>query len=140
MTADQARDSMLTVFKAAWDLLGSPAGSFPAIYSDVPGSVPTTETVWARVTVRHAVSRTRSLSGGLGTQRYENTGTLWVQVFAPVGDGSSAGYAASQAVVNAYRDANTSVLYRNVTMTELGNEGAFERFDVKADFEYDDVR
>lgn len=140
MTADQARDIMLAVFKAAWDLLGSPAGSFPAVYSDVPGNVPTTETVWARVTVRHAVSRARSLSGSVGTKRYENTGILWVQVFGPIGDGSIAVYAASQAVVNAYRDAKTSVLFRNVTLVEVGSSGAFERVDVKADFEYDEVR
>lgn len=140
MTFNEANDAILAVFKAAWDALGDPAGSFPAFYSDVPGSAPATEITWARVTVRHATGRTRSLTGGLGTQRYENRGFVWVQVFAPVGDGSVAGRDASQAVVNAYRDAKISVLFRNVRMAEMGCEGAFERFDVKADFEYDDVR
>jgi hypothetical protein len=141
MTANEAVDAMLAVFKTAWGALGTPPGSFPALYPDVPGSPPTTETVWARVTVRHAAGRTRSLTGGLGTQRYVNTGFVWVQVFAPVGDGLVAGRDASQAIVNAYRDARISVLFRNVRgPLEQGCEGAFERFDVKAEFEYDDVR
>lgn len=135
MTADQARDTILGVFKAAWDVLG-----FPATYTDVPGSTPTTETTWARVTLRHVTGAQSSLIGGLGVKRYTNKGFVWVQVFSPIGDGSVASYAASQSVVNAFRAANTAVLFRDVVAIEAGTEGAFERIDVKAFFEYDDVR
>lgn len=135
VNATQAVDAMLAVFKDAWDALG-----YPATYSDVPAATPTGSAVWARALVQHATARTKSLTGALGTQRYVNKGTVWVQVFAPPGDGSVAGRDASQAVVDAYRDARISVLFRNVRMNELGKDGGFERFDVKADFEYDEVR
>lgn len=135
LTIEQARDVILAVFKAAWDGTG-----FPATYTDVQGSPPTTETTWARVTLRHTTGAQTSLTGGLGLKRYTNKGFVWVQIFSPIGDGSVAGYAASQVVVNAFRDADTAVLFRNVHMSEVGNDGAFERFDVKAQFEYDEVR
>lgn len=131
----QARDVILEVFKAAWDTTG-----FAATYTDVPGSTPTTETTWARVTLRHTTGAQTSLTGGLGVQRYTNKGFVWVQIFSPIGDGSVAGYSASQVVVSAFRDAKTAVLFRNVSFNEAGNDGAFERFDVKAQFEYDEVR
>jgi hypothetical protein len=143
LNAEQAKDVMLAVFKDAWDALrtATPALGYGETYEDVPGSMPTAATaLWARVTVRHATGRQSSLTGGLGTQRYTNKGFVWVQVFAPMGDGSTAGYVASQAVVDAYRDANTSVLFRNVRLNEQGGDGSFTKFDVIADFEYDDVR
>lgn len=137
LTAAQARDLILGVFKSAWDLTG-----FPATYTDVAGSVPNSETVWARVTIRHSTGKQSSLIGGLGVSgvtRYTNRGFVWVQVFAPAGDGSVAGYGASQAVLSAYRKASNEVLFRDVALNEAGTDGAFERFDVKAFFEYDTV-
>lgn len=140
MNALEARDVMLTVFKTVWDTLGTPAGSLVAIYADVPGAKPASEKLYARVTIRHAIGKQSSLSGLTGTKLYDNKGILWVQVYAPIGDGSVAGYAASQSVVNAFREAKTAVIFRNVRMNEAGTSGAFERFDVKIDFEYEDVR
>lgn len=136
MTFDEARDAMLGVFKAAWDATG-----FKVTYTDVPAQVPADNKVWARVVVRHALGDQASLTGGLGTTMYDRKGTLWIQVFAPPGDGSVAGYAASQLLVNAYQAAKFPVLwFRKVRMTEAGRDGGFERFDVKSDFEYHDVR
>jgi hypothetical protein len=134
VTFDEARDAMLAVFKAAWD-------PKPAHYVDVTGSVPPTDpVVWARVKIKHVDGRQGSLTGGLGTTIYDRLGFVWIQVFAPVGDGMKLGYAASQSLVNAYQAERGSIWYRNVRMSEMGPDGAFERFDVKADFEYRDVR
>lgn len=136
MTHNEARDAMLGVFLAVWTPLG-----FAATYTDVPAVPPGTQKVWARVTVRHApTGGLRSLTGGLGTAMYERKGTLWIAVFAPPGDGSVAGYDAAQAVENAYQSARLSVWFRNVRMEEMGNDKGYERFDVKCDFEYTDVR
>ena len=133
MTFDEARDAILAVFEAAW----TPR---VAVYTDVPGDVPKAAVVWARPTIRHVIGRQGSLTGALGTIRWERKGFIWVQVFSPVGDGGKAGYDAAQVLVNAYQAARGSVWYRNVRMNEAGTDGAFERFDVKADFEYGDVR
>lgn len=133
MTFDEARDAMLATFKAAWD-------PRVALYPDVPGDPPSSAVLWARVTLLHAVGRQASLTGGLGTVKYERQGILWIQVFAPVGDGKKAGYDAAQVLVNAYQAAQGSVWYRNIRMNEMGTDGAFERLDVMTDFEYTDVR
>lgn len=144
MNAQEAKNIILTVFKTKWDAIKA-AASAPLVYADpvyndVPGVTPAGEQVWARATVRHHQGRQRSLSSDVGTRRFVSGGLLWVQVFAPIGDGSTAALAASQAIVDAYRDAKTSVLFRNVRLEEMGCEGAFERVDVKTEFEYDEVR
>lgn len=136
MTPEAAIDTILSIFKAAWDPTG-----FPAYYTDKAGEKPTSETVWARAIVRHATGAQASLSGEAGTRRYTDEGTVFVQVFAPVGDGSTACYAAARIVQNAYRDArNADVWFRDVTLNELGADGAFEQINVQATFSYDDVR
>lgn len=136
MTFDEARDIILGFFKAAWDPKG-----FPAVWTDVPGSAPTSETVWARATIRHATGRQASLSDDQGAKRWSRTGTVYIQVFAPVGDGSKAGYDAAQLVVDAFQAArHPNVWFRDVRMSEAGTSGAFEQLNVLATFSYDDVR
>lgn len=134
MTPEQARDVILGIFKAAWD-------PRVAVYDDVPGNIPTSETVWARATIRHATGRQSSLGGDIGSRRFTDRGTVFVQVFAPVGDGSTACYEAAREVQNAFRDArNPDVWFRDVRMNEVGADGAFEQINVLATFSYDDVR
>lgn len=135
MTFDEARDVMLTTFLTAWKPLG-----FPVVWTDVPGSVPNGSTVWARVVLRHATGGQGSLSGDTGKKRWRRAGTLFVQVFSPVGDGSSAGYSAAQTVVDAFQSAKDCVWYRNIRMNEIGADGSFEQFNVLVDFTYDEVR
>lgn len=136
MTADQARDEMLAVFKAAWD---ATAAASNVGYPDKPFNPPS-NAAWARVSLRHANGRQSSLAGAMGTKRYTQTGTLWMQVFAPVGDGMVTAYGLAQAVANAYRTARGTVWYRNTRMQEVGSSGAFEQINVLTDFTYDDTR
>lgn len=125
---------MLTVFKTYWDTTG-----FPALYPDVPGQEPATG-VWARATLRHSTRGPGSLTGGLGTMIYQAEGTLFVQVFAPVGDGMKKAYQYGMGVVHAFEDARLGVWFRNVRLNEVGRSGAFEQVNVLADFTYDEVR
>jgi len=128
----EGKDEMLAVFAAVW-------GTKKAIYPNVPDTIPTGNVLWARVTVLTANGSQSSLAGDTGDTLFDNTGTLWIQVFAPVGDGDVAGLTAAQSVVDAYRKARGHVWYRNIRMNEMGADGAFTRFDVKADFQYTDV-
>lgn len=137
MTFDEARDEMAGIFYAAWKVL-APA---PVVWTDLPGDVPDVETEWARVTIRHHTGGQASLAGEDGARRWERAGTLFVQVFAPVGDGSTRAYAAAQIVANAFQDVRgTRVWFRNVRINEIGASGAFEQINVLIDFTYDDVR
>lgn len=136
MNAIQAKDLMLGVFKTVWDAYpGSPV----AEYTDIPGGPPTVDKLWARATVKHATGAQTSL-GGLGGRRFTASGIVWVQVFAPAGDGSTGALTAAQAIVDAYRTARLDVWFRNVGLVEMGGDGAFSRVDVKGEFYYDDVR
>lgn len=135
MTFDEAVDEMLGVFTAAW----TPTG-FPVVWTDVPGNPPTTETPWARVTVKHATGRQGSLAGEVGTRIFDRTGTIFIQVFTPVGQSMSESYRLAQLLVNAYEDARLEVWFRNTRMKEVGASGAFEQVNVLSDFLYDDVR
>lgn len=136
MTPEAAKDAMLDVFKAAWDTTG-----FPAVYDDKPGNKPTSETVWARATIQHGDSFQSSIAGAAGQRRYTDTGFVFVQVFAPVGDGSTACLQAAQLVRNAYQDSrHPNVWFRNVRLKEVTDKGAFVSINVEAAFSYDDVR
>ncbi len=136
MTADEARDEMLAVLKAAWDTTSVPAN---VSYPDKPFTPPA-DAAWARATIRTATGRQSSLGGAMGAKRYTQTGTLWVQVFAPAGDGMVTAYALAQTVVNAYRTARGTVWYRNPRWQEVGASGAFEQVNCLIDFTYDDTR
>lgn len=135
MTFDEARDAMQAIVKVVGD-----AQSVILRYPDVPGDPPTTSVVWARVNVLHATGRQGSLTGAHGTVRYQRQGTLWIQLFAPPGDGNAAGYSKSQEFVNALQAYRGDIWFRNVLMSEAGADGTWQRFDIKATFQYDDVR
>lgn len=137
MTADEARDQILQVFKDAWDPTG-----FVATYTDVAGEVPPSQSVWARAIVRHATGGQSTLSGPInGCVRQTYGGTVYVQVFAPVGDGSTSAYDAAQIVLNAYKASHAkNVWFRDVRINEVGTRGAFEQINVLAEFTYDDTR
>lgn len=136
MTPEQAVDAILDIFKAAWDLTGH-----IAIYDDKPGEIPPSETPWARVTIKHATGGQSSLSGASGTKRFTERGNLFVQIFTPVGDGSTACYQLAKLVRDAYRDArDPDVWFRNVFLEEIGISGAFRQTNVRATFTYDEVR
>lgn len=135
MTPVQARDVMLAVFRDAWVAHGQDVTR--VLWPDQPGAAPETGAAWARVAIRHANSPMRAFSeaGAL----YSNTGTLWIQIFTPVGDANAQAYALAHAVVTAYRRAgNEGVTYREPRFREVGVSGAFEQTNVLADFSYDD--
>lgn len=135
MNVEAARDEMLAVFRDAWLAQSLPITSvaWPDLPFEVPASGP-----WARVTLRHATGGQSSLAGASGALMYTQTGTIFVQVFAPLGDGSKTSLGLAQAVVNAYRSAKGSVWYRNTRLKEIGASGAFDQTNALADFTYDD--
>ena len=133
MTPNDALDEMLGVFKAAWDTTG-----YTAAYSDQAGKPPTTEVPWARVTVRHDQGAQSSLANGIGAKKYTHGGTIFAELYEPMGDGGGQGLIHARLVLNAYRQARGAVWYRNHRFRETEPEGAFTRFLCAIDFVYDD--
>jgi hypothetical protein len=134
MTDEQAEDVIFGIFKDAWD-------PRPAVYDDVPGNIPTSESIWARASIRPATGRQSSLQGEQGNRKFTTEGTVMVQVFAPVGDGSTACKLAAQEVRDAFRDArNSGVWFRDARVNKVGASGAFTQFNVLVTYSYDETR
>ena len=134
MSPREARDIILSIFKNVWD-------PRLALYNDVPGNIPPSENIWARATIRHATGNQSSLAGEVGTRQFTAEGTVFIQIFTPIGSGSTEGYVAAAQVQNAFRVArNADVWFRDVRLNEVGIVGAFDQTNVLATFSYADVR
>lgn len=136
-TFRQASDEILAVFQAAWGPLGH-----TALYDSVAGAQPPATEPWARVSVRHSTGEQATLSGGLGTRRYSRDGTLFVQIFAPVGNGLSVAYDLAKVVADAYEGTATpaGVWFRDVRLNEIGPDDQWFNVNVLVDFTYDEVK
>lgn len=141
-TLNEARDHMLKVFKDVWD-----PTTYPAVYPDVAedpdvgGSTPS-GTVWARATIRYADGFQASLTGPLEQlKRHSRIGVVIIQIFGPVGDGSTAAYDAAQLVLNAYeKSRGIPVWFTHVRAKNVPGRAGYTQINVIADFSYDDVR
>lgn len=132
MTPDQARDEMLAVFKSFWDTTG-----YTVAWEDVPSAPPATEQPWARVSVRHGPAAQSTLANNEGVRKYTAVGSLWIQLFTPIGQGGTLGYTLAQSVLTAYRAARGSVWYRNHRFREVPGNGGFTLINCIIDFTYD---
>lgn len=137
MNIVEAVDEMTAVFKAAWEELGE----YPVAYSDVPGFVIPQDgsTPWARFTVIHAEGNQSSLADDTGNQKYESRGLIWVQIYAPLGDGGLKASQLAGSVLNAFRRARGSVWFRNAHIGGMKPDGAYTEISVRANFLYDEI-
>lgn len=134
MTFLQARDAMFGIFRAAWGNAG------PVAYPLLPFTTPSARQAYAKLTLRHSNGRQGSLGGELGQRRFDRSGILRIQIFAPVGDGMVSAYQLAQIIANAFEDAKLAVWFRNTRILEMGASGASEQVDVLTDFFYEEVR
>jgi hypothetical protein len=138
MTADfeTAYNEILAEFKTAWDTTG-----FTALWPNVEGQKPPTETAWARVEVIWGVGLQGSLSNQEGKQLQDQTGTVIVQVFTPTGEGLTQNNQLAKIVANAFRRKATpsQVWFRNVRLNRVGPSGNFFQQNVSADFTFTEL-
>ena len=138
LNTTQARDEVHALFKLAWDA-GAPG--IPLLYWDTAQVVPTTG-AWARITMKHVVSGQTTLSGETGQRRFTRTGVITVQIFTPTGDGNVNADLLANVAKNAFEGVHTpgDIWFRDVTATEVGQEGVWFQTNVTAAFIYDEVR
>lgn len=137
-TFDTANNEILDTFKAAWDTTGH-----VALYENVKGDKPSGNSdPWARVTVRHSFGEQATLANAGGQRRWNREGIITVQVFIPLGEGLSEGYALAKIVADAFEGAATpsAVWFRNVRVNEVGPDGEWFQINVLADFTYDEIK
>lgn len=142
MGGNQAADQMIGLVFGAWKAAYPGAEmEFPNVANKTEGEAPSGP-LWSRVTIRHADAPDTSLTGALGgRKRHTNIGVLTVQVFGPIGDGSTVAYDAAEVLTTALRRSNDiAVWFRRVRINEVGPRGTHMQINVLADFSYDDVR
>ena len=137
----QARSEIHTRFKTVWDA-DSASQNVTVLYADTAQDPPP-EGSWARITVRHADGAQATLSGETGARRFRQFGVVTVQVFTSTGDGQVTSDVLVAIAKFAFEGVATSpgrVLFRNVRIQEVGQDGAWFQSNVLADFEYDEVK
>ena len=134
MKVEEAVDAMCKVFLDVWGDRGT------IVWSDFNARPSVDNEPWARVILRHMDGRQSSLTGDVGTKRYDRSGVLLIQIFTPAGRGQTKGYQLAQEVMNAFEDAELDVWFRNTRLNERGTSGSFNQIDVLTDFLYDEVR
>lgn len=136
-----ARDAMLTIFKTAWDGQTPPVPL--VIYDDTTQEVPSGDTPWCRVTIRHNISGRATVGGEVGARRFRRVGVLTVQIFTPTGEGLSNADIFAKVALDAFEGNSTgsdAIEFRNVTVNEVGRDGPWYQTNVLTEFEYDEVK
>jgi len=131
MTIQQARDEISALFHAAW----SPRA---VIWDGLVGKPPSGRTPWARFTMRHFEGGSASIS----SKHFRREGTIFIQLFVPVGDGLSAMDPLTKIAMDAYEGQSTAggAWFRDVRCREIGPDGDWYQVNVLVDFEYDEIK
>jgi len=138
----QARNEILAQFRTAW-LADDDSKNVPVMYPDLPAQKPPATGAWARVTIQHVTGAQTSLAGATGSRRFTKTGFIVVQVFTIFGEGQTLSDQLTQIAQEVFEGVTTSpgrVMFRNVRVTEAGQDGQWFQVNVTADFEYDEVK
>lgn len=135
-TVEQARDQMLSLIKAVW-----PSGE-TLVYDGFKEEKPTAQEVWGRVSVRHNSGGQCTISKIGGKSRYERTGTLYINLFAPPGDGLRALDPLTKTVLDAIEGKTTSggVWFTKTRVREMGIVEGWYQVNVLANFSYEELK
>lgn len=146
---NDARNQMNALFKTAWQANTiAVAGYVPDVQWEgvQPRDVPDASKHWARMSIQTVFEEQTTLSnceGAPGKKRYTASGLIFVQLFCPksIVDGYSVGGDLADVAKNAFRGKTTSgkIWFRNVRINPLDPEDLYYRFNVVAEFEYDEL-
>lgn len=145
----EAADEMLALFKAAWEAgSGAIAGYIPEVRW--PGvektAKPDSSKFWVRVSLQGIKEGQATLSNCVGLnfkKRYEAKGLIFVQLFCPKSLETAVNKGRFLATVarNAFRGKTTAggVIFRHARFSELPQEELFHRFNIVAEYEFDEI-
>lgn len=142
-TLTAARDAIVGQFRTAWLASGTTSGVV-LLFDDVAGDAPGHDangkpTEFARITVRHLVSRTETI-GVPGKEEHE--GQVVVQVFTPKGGGHGRGDLIAQVAKRAFQRQRITGIdgwYFAVTAAEVPAVGPWAQINVTAQFRYSET-
>jgi hypothetical protein len=144
-----ARDEMFKLFNDAWT-----AGTFAIVgyvpevrYQGREKGKPDNSKFWCRVSTQTILDRQATLSDCVGEpfkKRFETSGLLFGQIFAPkaVVNSYELGYRLAILARGVYRGKTSNpggIVFQNVRINELPPEELSWRFNVVAEFEFDEI-
>lgn len=145
-TYEQAVDQIFTIFNADWiseatSILGyTPSVFWPGVEEI---DAPDLSRYWARASQQTVTDEQASLRNGECGQRYTSTGIVIIQIFCPKRDvfGMTNGRLLSTLARDSFRGNATDnkIWFRNSRILELDPEVNWYRFNVVAEYEYDEI-
>lgn len=149
ISPDKARDEINATFYVAWkSQTADIVGYIPQVLwqGSLQTSIPDGSKFWARVSQQTVTDEQATLStceGKPGQKKYTVRGLVFVQIFCPRSSGQAFQVGQKLAMVarKSFRGQSTAgkVWFRNARIQELPPEELFERFNVVAEFEYDEL-
>jgi hypothetical protein len=145
-TIEQARDDIHARFKTDWDANPESTGIL-VLYRDRGGEVPDAQDVngnpnaYARITVQHVAGIQPTVGSATGQRRFRNDGFVTVQIFTAGGTGEVKSDRLIKVAQDAFRGKRTpqGVIFRDVSVNEIGESGDWFQANVTALFEYDEI-
>lgn len=146
-TVEVARDEIQTQFRTAWDADVESTGIL-VLYWDRPGKVPDgvdgddNPLPYVRVTIQHVAGSQPTVGSANGQRRFRHNGFVTVQIFTPFGTGGLKSDRLVKVVKDAFEGQTTpsNVIFRDVSVNEVGQSGDWFQVNVVALFEYDEVK
>ena len=145
-TYEEAIDQLFETFKTAWDAdTTAIVGYVPEIrWQGVESpNAPDTSKYWARASQQTVMESQTTLANEAGCIRYTAEGIVFIQVFCPKSDSLSMENGRKLAMVGkeGFRGKKTSggIWFRNVRIQELPAEMKWNRLNVMAEYEYDEI-
>lgn len=135
------RDESFALINAAvtaWD------STVKKYWQGVPSAqAPASNDTWLRVSLQHVSGNQASLAGVDGVRRWNRTGFITVQCFAPLASGSVKKATELACVVrDALQGKQTAscVWFRNPRINEVGEDKDWFNVNATIDFNYDELR
>lgn len=118
-------------------------GEEPVVYWDnlSPSSTPPKDKPWMRAILQH-LGGTQNTLAQAGSRLFGRTGIITVQLFVPGGTrGSTLADRLGKMLVDAFEGkAAGEVWFRNVSLSEVGNDGPWYQINVRAEFMYEEMK
>lgn len=146
----EARDIMSEIVLEAWntvttDIYGSPAElRWSTVVRNADESLPNDSVPWGRVTFKHptGLQGQSSLADASGLIKWNRTGILTLQCFAPISLGNA--YVNAESMATHIRDVlqrvQACVWFRKCEAVEVGVDKGWFVFNASANFTYDEIQ
>lgn len=149
VSPEQAKDEILALFNVAWNANAAAiVGYVPEVrWPNVEeAALPGRDMYWARVSMQTVMEEQAALAidvAAIANRKYETAGLIFVQLFCPkVETAGTKGLQLATIARNAYRGKRTSpgnVNFYNVRIMPLEPEALFKRFNIVAEYEYNEL-